>query len=386
MKIARIYGVMLVLITVACVDPFSIKNISSSNRLVVEGVFSNLLKKHQIFLSRETSTLADNKLIAEKGATVTISDQFGNVVSLNEAAPGTYETPEISAQPGNVYILHIKTGNGDEYSSAEVPFQDGIDLDSVYARYVFNPNENVKGIQVYVDTHDPDNKHGFYRWNYIATYEVHAPFPSNWVWLGGNNFDFRYDGIDTCYVSDTLKNILIQSTTDLERNKLTGQKLQFIREYSHILRYRYCIFVQQFCISKESYSYWENVRNMSEQTGTLSEVQPGSLAGNIVSVTNPDEMVLGYFDACHVSEKRVFFSAIDFYREGLKDPSTLRSNCYYIAPILISQNDLADKMPVYESTMLIWEFYGSNPAIFELMPKSCCDCRDQGPTDRPPFF
>jgi hypothetical protein len=37
--------------------------------------------------------------------------------------------------------------------------------------------------------------------------------------------------------------------------------------------------------------------------------------------------------------------------------------------------------------MYIWEVYGFVPAaFFELMPKSCCDCRDLGPTERPSFF
>jgi hypothetical protein len=385
MKRVRWGELIFVLIMVSCVEPFSIKNTLSNTHLVVEGMFSNLQKRHQILLSRETA-LGDNKRVPEKGATVTISDQLGNVILLNEAAPGIYETSDLSAQPDHKYVLHIKTTAGSEYSSATVPFQDGVDLDSVYAKYVYDAREEVKGIQVYVNTHDPANQHRYYRWNYIATYEVHAPFPSNWAWTGGNNFDYRYDGIDICYVSDTVRQILIQTTESLEKNNLEGQKLHFIPETSHILRYRYSIFVQQFCISKESYSYWEHQKKMNEQQGSLSDVQPGSLPGNIVSLTNPDEIVLGYFDAGHVSEKRIFVSAIDFYAEGMKNPSTLRSNCYYIEPILVSQYDLAKKMPVYDRTMWIWEFYGSNPAIFELMPKSCCDCRDQGPTERPPFF
>jgi hypothetical protein len=386
MEVTKLSALILVILAVACVEPFTIKTTAPTNMLVVEGVLSSQLKKHRVFLSR-ASQPNDNNSLPERGALVTISDQGGNIVSLTEKDAGIYETPEFSAQSDNTYTLHIQTADGRVYSSREVPFKNGPDIGEVYAKYVYNDAQQIKGIQVYADTEDPTNQNHFYRWNYIETYEVHAPFPSNWVWLGANNFDFRYDGIDTCYVTDTLRHTLIRSTKDLEQDKIIGQEVRFIPEISHILRYRYSILVQQFSLSSESYSYWENLRAMSEQQGSLSDVQPGSLFGNIVSLTDSRETVLGYFEVSKVSEKRIFFSALDFYKEGLKDPATLRSNCNDIAPILVPQQELGTLMPKYERTMLIWEVYGMAPyATFELLPKSCCDCRDQGPTERPSFF
>jgi hypothetical protein len=386
MKATKLYALISVVIAGACVEPFSIKTTAPTNMLVVEGVLSSQVKKHQVSLSR-AGQLNNKTLLPERGAVVTISDQEGNTVPLIEEDPGKYETREFSAQVNNKYTLHIQTADGRKYSSREVLFENGPDIGQVYAKYVYDQALNVKGIQVYADTEDPANQAHFYRWNYIETYEVHAPFPSNWVWLGGNDFDFRYDGIDTCYVTDTLRHILIQSTKELEQDKITGQKLRFIPESSHIVRYRYSILVQQFSLSSESYSYWENLRNISEQQGSLSDVQPGSIAGNIVSLTDSQEKVLGYFEVGRVSEKRIFFSALDFYDQGMKDPPTLRSNCYEIAPILVPQQELGTTMPKYERTMYIWEVYGMSPyATFELLPKTCCDCRDQGPTERPPFF
>jgi hypothetical protein len=371
---------------VSCVEPFNIKNSTPANNLVIEGVLSNIYRKQQIFLSR-TTTLTDKTLRKERGANIVITDDEGNVVSLTEASPGIYETPDFAAHAGGSYTLHIKTSDGREYASANVPFKDGSDLGAVYPKYEFNSDQGVKGIQLYLDAEDPNNNTRFYRWNYISTYEVHAPFPSDYIWLGGNNVAFRYHGIDTCFVTDTLQNVLIRSTQNLEKDKIEKQKLQFIPEYSHSLRYRYSLFVQQFCLSEESYLYWENLRTISEQQGTLSDVQPGSLPGNIVSLTDPRETVLGYFDVCRVSEKRIFFSAVDFYDEGMKLPDDLRSYCYDIAPILVPGTQLGEIIPEYERTMYIWEVYGFEPnETFELMPKYCCDCRDQGPNERPPFF
>jgi hypothetical protein len=384
--INKIKTILILLLAVACVEPYDIKKGASAGMLVVEAVFSNQLKRHQVFLSRATS-LDDRRLVHEQGATVTISDEHNNVISLSEETPGVYETPECAAQVGSIYTLHIQTPDGREYTSTEVPFKNGPDIGQVYAKYINKNDEENKGLAVYVDTEDPSHQTNFYRWNYIETYEVHAPFPSNWIWLGNNQVEFRHQGIDTCYVTDTLRNIIIRNTTGLEQDKITGQLLRFIPATSYISRYRYSILVQQFALSAESYLYWENLRTISEQQGSLSDIQPGSIPGNIVSLTDSDEAVLGYFDASHVSEKRIFFAAINFYNEGFLMPENLRSNCYEISPILVPQAELDEAMTRYERTMYIWEVYGFEPfATFELMPKSCCDCRDLGPTKRPSFF
>jgi hypothetical protein len=386
MAIRNIKILILLVLVISCVDPFEIKNNGSSGMLVVEGVISDQNKNHQVLLSR-ASPLDRRKVIPEEGATVTISNDKGEIVSLSEVSPGTYQTPAYSAAPGNSYTLNIKTADGRAYASHAVPFTDGPEIGDVYAKYINNGIEDEKGIQVFVDTEDPTGKAHYYRWNYVETYEVHAPFPSNWIWVGNNSVEFRYEGLDTCYVTDTLRNILLRSTQNLEQDKISAQPIRFLPAYFYASRYRYSILVEQFILSDESYQYWENQRTVSEKQGSLSDIQPGSITGNVVSLTDENEVVLGYFDAGKVSEKRIFFNAITFFEDGFKMPPQMRSNCYDISPIIVPQSQLDAAMRQYGRTMYIWEVYGFVPAaFFELMPKSCCDCRDLGPTERPSFF
>jgi len=371
--------------TIACVDPFDTGTLKSGESLVVEGVFSNLLKKHQVFLSRTTSV--DEKYFrAERGAEVTITDKNGNVLTLSESKPGIYETPETAASAGHSYSLNIKTADGRRYASTEVLFKNGPDIGVINSKYVQNAN-GVKGVEVSLNTEDPTGQTRFYRWNFIETYEVRTPFPSVWIWLGGNEVTFRAAPIDICYVSDTLRNILIHTTKNLEQDKVVEKKLNFIPENSYSLTYKYSMLVQQFALSEEAYLYWENLRQSSEQQGTLSDRQPGSLPGNIVSLDDPSETVIGLFEVCKASEKRIFVSYVDFYDEGFVRPPPMRSYCLEIAPILAPELELGNYMQQYEDDMYIWEVYGFSPfAVFELMPKRCCDCRDMGPTTKPPFF
>jgi hypothetical protein len=386
MRISGLVILILFAIVLSCIEPYEINETSSGNMLVVEGLISGEVKHHQIFLSRATS-MNDRRIVRETGATVSISDQNGNVISLTEASPGVYETPEVAAEAGNSYRLNIKTAGGREYASQDVPYKDGAEIGNVYGRYVDNPRGDGRGIQIYVDTQDPTNQTLYYRWNFIETYQVNAPFPSNWIWLGGNEVEFRHDGIDTCYVTDTLRSVLIKTTKDLEQDVVTAQPLRYIPDDSYIMRFRYSILVQQFALSKEAYLYWENLKRISEEQGSLADRQPGSLDGNIKALTNGDETVLGYFEACKATEKRIILKPIDFYNDGFKRPENFRNSCYQIEPLLVNVSQLGETMERYKEKMYIWEAYGDGPGTtFELMPKTCCDCRDQGPTEKPPFF
>ena len=374
------------LFIIGCVEPYKIGDTVPPSMLVVEGYVSNQLKKHQILLSRATA-LGNNSVSKESGAIVTISRVDGETLLLTEDSVGVYVTPVFAAQDGGTYTIHIITSDGHEYSSAAVPYQDGPDITDVHATYQPNPHGDGKGIQVSVDTQDPANRGHYYRWNYIETYELHAPFPSNWVWLGGNDVDYRKDGIDTCFVSDTLRRVIIRDTHRLEQDKIEGLELRYIPETESLLRHRYSILIQQFSLSKEAHHYWDELRIASETQGTLADRQPGSLKGNMVSVTNSDEKVLGFFEVGKASEKRIFFSAITFYDQGMKMPRELRASCYDLEPLVLDIGELGEKMPTLQHRMWIWEVAGMSPAIVvSLLPKECCDCRDKGPTERPDFF
>lgn len=385
MRIVHRFVLFFLLMMMGCVDPYEVGTLNSEEALVVEGIFSSISKRHQIFISR-TTPIGERYFKAERNAEVTITDQDGNSIALTEVEPGIYETSVTAAAVGKTYTLNIKTASGRRYASIDTPFKNGPDIGSIESRYIQNVN-GVKGVDISVNTEDPTGQARFYRWNFIETYQVRAPYPSNWIWLGGNDVVFRDDRIDICYVTDTLRNILIQSTRNLEQDKVTRQPLRFISDRSYILTYKYSMLVQQFALSEGAYLYWENVKQASEQQGTLSDRQPGSLPGNVMSLDDPSETVIGYFEACKVSEKRIFLSYVDFFDEGFERPPQMRGSCLDLEPILAPQFELGAYMDRYEDSMFIWEVYGFTPfAVFELMPKSCCDCRDMGPTTKPPFF
>src|SRR5687768_8711848 len=104
----------LLLLMVCCIEPVEIKSVTYDRLLIVEGYLSGETKHHKILLSN-TSHLNDREFIAEEGASVSILDNNGGIVTLTENEPGAYYTPLYAGSPGKSYQLSIQTKDGRKY-------------------------------------------------------------------------------------------------------------------------------------------------------------------------------------------------------------------------------------------------------------------------------
>ena len=374
---------LICLLGYACIEPFDVKSISYDKLLVVEGHISNLNRPQQIKLSR-TSTLNERVFIPETEASVEVKGGSGEQFQFNEVSPGVYESASFAGNVGEGYTLSITTSNGRKYQSEKVILKDVPPIGKIQAEFVTTPQ---RGIQISIDTEDPLNKTHFYRWNYKETYEVHAPYPSNyWLPPGMDSAVWRFDRVDQCWVSDSLQEILIRSTRGQTQDKVIAFPIRFIPEDSYILGVKYSMLVQQYSLSEQAYNYWENTKIFNETQGSLADVQPGTLISNIIGVTDPSETVLGYFDASAVAEQRVFFNYKDFKDAGFEPPE-FRSWCLDIAPIYVVVTEIGPFMETHGEDYAIWDAIGFWPTgQLELFPTKCCDCRDVGTNIKPDFW
>jgi hypothetical protein len=375
--------VFVFLLSQACVEPFDLLNVRYNNTLVVEGHISNLNKPQQIKLSR-TAAINERVFLAETGAEVTVESASGESMQFLEVKPGIYESSSFAGVVNEAYTLSITTTNGRKYKSSQVVLKDGPPIDKIYAEFVTTPE---RGINIAVNTEDPSGKTRNYRWEYVETYEIQTPYPSNYVVLpGATEATWRYDRVDQCWASDTLQSVLVKTTRAQDEDKVVGFSLRFIPETSYIFRIKYSILVRQYALSEEAYNYWKLTEIFNETQGSLADVQPGNIISNVIGVTNPNETVLGYFDASAVSEQRVFFNYRDFTAAGYKRP-TYRTSCYELEPIYIIETEIAEYMLTNSDKVAIWDVIGTSPtALFELFPIGCCDCSNMGTTIKPSFW
>ncbi len=373
------------ILLVCCVEPYDIQSITTDNAMVVEGFISSDLKQHQVTISR-TSQINDEKFIAETGAKVTIKDQNGTTFQLSEEKPGIYLTNPIAGVVGNLYTLNFTTKNGRQYTSTEAELKNTPPIKDIYA--TFSPDlsigEGSGGIQIFLDAEDPTKQTQYYRWEFKETYEIKTPFPSTFEWLGGSNVVFRDVPVDRCWGSDSAKSILIHSTLGLDESKVTAQLIQSIPGYSPNMRIRYSILIRQFALSKDAYLFWKALKDINESQGTLYDRQPGTVRGNISSLVD-DELVLGYFDAGVISEKRAFFTPDSFRGTTYKTPQFLTS-CNNFIPVQVRVSGIAAYYAKNGQGLVISEATGTGDPTLYLLPKYCCDCTNLGTNIKPSFW
>jgi len=373
---------------VCCVERYDIKSFASNNRLVISGILSNDMKKHQVSISR-TAKLNEREFIPETNAQVSISDGNGTVFILVESTPGIYETPIVAGIIGKEYVLSVTTQDGSRYVSDKVKLNDTPDIKNINTTYSrdFRIGQGPGGFRIFIDTEDPTNQANYYRWEYEETYEVQMPFPSVYIWLGGNwNVAPRLVPIDICWPTKKSTNIILKSAFGLSQNKVTNFLLREISGSSELMRIKYSILVRQFALSKEAYTYWNNLKILNESQGSLFDRQPGNIRGNIRSLSNSEE-VLGFFDAGVVKEKRVFYTPlIDFYDAGYVKPPFL-SACYEVAPVQVFLSKIGDYLDEHpRDSLLINDVEGSGDVIVNLRKTYCIDCTKLGPNIKPSFW
>ncbi|MEO8414949.1 MAG: DUF4249 domain-containing protein [Ginsengibacter sp.] len=294
------------LMLINCKIPFdpSLKS-SDTNTLVVEGYIDgatpvNFKLSRSRVLSVGDTAASRNEL----NALVTIEDDHQNTYPLTEAGNGTYISTDIlNLDAAYQYRLHIVTSTGREYLSDLVPFRQAPPIDTTGWKLKDG------GLQVFVNTHDPNNTTKYYRWEYSETWEFHSWYNSVSEYISAtNSVVTRAVPVHICWQSDHSTNILLGSSAKLANDVINEMPLTFIEPHDRKLSVLYSIWLKQYALDINGYNYLTAMKNNTEQVGSIFDPQPNETVGNIHCVTDPSESVVGYISAGNSVEKRTFIS------------------------------------------------------------------------------
>ncbi len=337
MKLKNTYRFLflaLFISSTSCIDPFEFENETFESALVIEATITNELKHQEILLSRSYQ-FEEEGPNPETNAEVKIIG--GNVSYLfQEVEPGKYlsEYP-FSAIPNTEYQLFITTGNGRSYTSTPTQLTQGTQIDDLYAVREIDDND-VEGMSIYVDSYDPTGNSRHYRYEYEETYKIIAP---RWVSKDLVVIDETRCLVDfaekmqeerTCYNTEASLNINLVNTNGFSEDRISRHLIRFIDRDSYILNYRYSILVRQYVQSREAYAYYETLADFSGEGSLFSQSQPGFFGGNISSVANAQEKVIGFFDVSSVASKRIYFNYEDFFAGEPFPPYAV--SCFEVHP------------------------------------------------------
>jgi Domain of unknown function (DUF4249) len=244
----------------------------------------------------------------------------------------------------------------------------------------------------------------YYRWDYQETWIFHANFESFFYSNGdtvlGRNL--LTDDITYCWHSDSSSTIVLGSSAKLSRNVIYNQPLVQIASTSEKVGDEYSILVRQYALTSDAYSFYTNLKKNTEQLGSIFDAQPSQLIGNIHSVTNPSEPVIGYVGVGSTSSRRIFIKnqqlpnwhTLPFYPDsvcmlafGPNSPC-----CYYVYPpgpknqvdayINYLKSGISDPLIPIDAIGRP----GSPPIGYTAAARKCADCTLRGSNKKPSFW
>jgi hypothetical protein len=380
MKYTRyIKALFLILILYTnCISEFDPPSRGYENLLVVEAFLSDDDAPFEVKLSRSTP-IDTTAFIPESGASINLESASGETFQLFEVNSGLYHSNSmINPQAGQEYRLMIRTRDSKQYESEFVTMRETPPIGELTYQYEEKSTQGLKGLQFLVSTSDPDNKTWYYRYEYDETWIFRTPYDSYLIWEDGQLFQ-RYERINTCWKFDKSTNIRITTSKNLTSDIISDYPLLYVSNETDRLKTRYSLNVKQFSLSEESYNYWVELQKVTESLGTLFDPQPSIIRGNISNVNDESEVVLGYFDAASIQEKRIFVNSNDF--ERISYPNYY-SFCYDSIVSFGQIQEMVDSQWMIVSETMDEAGF---PAYLFSIPV-CIDCRLAGSNVKPDYW
>lgn len=272
--------------------------------LVVEGVINSGADSTTITLSRTVPIGATSTARPETGAKVFVESDQGTQYPLIESQPGTYVTAGLNLSPAHKYRLNINTASGKQYQSDFVENKITPPIDTI--THTFSSH----AVQFYVSTHDPKNSTRYYRWEYHEYWSYSAPFNTVLQYRDSDIIGLPPDSdYNHCYKSATPQNgIYVATSAKLSQDIISQEPITYVEGLSQKLNGEYAVEIDQFAITPDAYTYWQQLKVSTEQLGSIFDAQPTSLPSNLHCVSIPSQPVIGYVSVSTSTLKRSFLT------------------------------------------------------------------------------
>jgi len=287
----------------SCVKAIHFKVKHQGGQLVVQGMITNSGGKQELHIGMTSP--GERKTIPVDNAHVTIYENTDHQEDYHETDPGIYimDGNIVKGIPANTYHLVIKLENGKEYQT--IPETMPMATGNVSAHYKLGKVKELSnaGVEltedavfVYADTQIPKTAKPLYlKWDVDEVYkftQVYIPSPFNIP-------------PPVCYVTiyPNTQNIMLYNGAELNTDEITDQKIATqIINFSFYQKHNFDVYVSS--ITRNAYEYWKHVNEVVNSNGTIFDVPPATVQGNVYSISNPNENVLGYFEAAVIDTSR----------------------------------------------------------------------------------
>ncbi|MEQ1587534.1 MAG: DUF4249 domain-containing protein [Cyclobacteriaceae bacterium] len=301
----------------SCLTPIDFPVEMEGGTLVVTGQISTITDQSVIQLGTTANSVRLSFPVS--GAFIQLFDDVGNVYPYEEdfGKEGNYYLKNVTGVTGRTYYIEINLVDGRVYKSLPEKLPEPAIQESVYYTIVkkeFTDGEGAVVVRDYIDLFSNNrlvssNEPTYLKWGVEETFllsptdfpdiEGRIPPPCFIVQNADPQRIVLFNGseVSTTSISDLLVGSRLIDWTFLERHYFT---------------------VYQSSLTKDAYDYWRKVNIVANQAGTIFDTPPAPIVGNIVSKENPDEKMLGYFQATNQT-----FSRFVIFQSDLPFPLTV---------------------------------------------------------------
>jgi len=392
MKVS-IYGLIILIIATSCIRSAEIADIDTDEILVVDGIITDENRRQQVVVSFTIPLSSEDTLRPVSNLVVSILENDDRTLDFEEVSPGVYQsTEEFAGVVGNEYQLLINFDDGRSYQSSRVEMQPTPPIDSIYAVFTPNPIINPDGgdFEFFVDARDNTTSAQYFRWSWQAASTLKVANPSRFEWLGGNEFRVRElggdnseDQVEQCWIDQPSTQIIVREQ-EAPGLGIIAQRVHSFHSDSRAMSIDFGIEVRQYGLSLEAFNYWNLLAESTQSTGFLFDRQVGSIRGNISNPNDPEELVLGYFEAAE--EKKLFrrFNHLEFGDDGFRRRSQFFVDCFDVEPRTTDPSQLGEFMEEFFPAWEIAFFITDGPAVF--YPQRCSNCLIFGENREPSYW
>jgi hypothetical protein len=282
--------ILIVFFGSSCLDQVDVELRDVSQKLVVEGLFSNIEEENFLKLAYTLPVGTLKRTEPVQGAFVELRASNGEKMIYRPAtdAVGIYRPIEepIVAKEGIEYSIYIRLSNGKEFSSIPEKLLKEVPIQTINARF---RRETPIGYQILVDFQDPKESENYYRWETLG-YQVKLST--------GKEFSC----CARCYVPSKSENINILSDNGLNGNSVRLRPVYFSQAYTIGKHY---IEAKQFAISRNAFQYWTKYSNQIQREGTIFDPLPAPVIGNVSNINDQNELALGFFEIATISKAKL---------------------------------------------------------------------------------
>ena len=390
MNYSKRYYILWVLapfFVLSCTEPFNLKSIDFEDALIIEAIITDEVKYQEIKISR-TFSLEEFTPSEESNAKVTITDDTHNVYEFEETSVGKYTSKtQFGASSNKNYTLSVTTKNGKQYKSQPTQLPSIAPINNLYASREISADTGNENMSIFIDGFDASVNSKYFRYEYEETYEIVAPTwvegeftVSNSGQLSWNELCCRPIEKKVCYNTVASDSIIQLKTDDLSQGESAAFPIRVISRDNAIIRTRYSILVKQYAQSLEAFTFYKILNKFSSSDNLFSQNQPGFFSGNLFSVDNKNEKVVGYFDISSVSSKRIFFNFSDFFPDETLPPYFVDCTSFMITDLNLLKEKVIEQSVVYFTP-------NSDPdGIPFVVDAACGDCTKLGTNTKPDFW